>query len=103
MKPRRYSVKKDGKIVGYAAVVPQDDGSSHLTIISVDSAYRGMKLGSKMINAIIDREFNKFHSIAIKLEARPDDKNGFVKSWYERLGFKSTGNGSWMELNNSSL
>jgi len=93
---RRYSLK-DGKDTAGRASVVIDGNVSKITIISIDNAYRGKGLGAKLLKKLIDREFSKGAN-TIKLECRPDNSRKFVKDWYERLGFRDTGEGSWMEL-----
>jgi len=79
-----------------ASIVHCGDVST-LTIISVPSVKRGSGIGSELMKRVIQGEFKR--SRIIRLQCRPDDDVGFsVKAWYKRLGFKDTGEGTWMEL-----
>ncbi len=79
-----------------ASIVHCGDVST-LTIISVPAAKRGAGIGAELMQMVIQGEF--LRSQVIRLQCRPDKGNAFhVKSWYKRLGFKDTGEGTWMEL-----
>ena len=93
---RRYLVKHEGVAVGSTSVIDQD-GASIIKVIMIVPEYRGKGLAAKMLKRVISKEFT--HNPIIKLECRPDKgMESRVKQWYERLGFKSTGDGKWMEL-----
>lgn len=98
LKPRRYFIKHKGVTAGFISVVPQENNHSHITLISIQSKYRGLGLGGILLKRTIDQEFNKHKIDTIKLQSRPDTKQKFnITSWYKRFGFTSI-DGNWMIL-----
>lgn len=93
---RRYLVKHEGANVGNVSVM-ESGGASIIKIISIAPSHRGKGLASKLMKRVIARELK--HNPVIRLECRPDKgMEKRVREWYERLGFKATGEGKWMEL-----
>ncbi|NLV77122.1 MAG: ribosomal protein S18-alanine N-acetyltransferase [Tissierellia bacterium] len=80
-------VEVDGKVVGYGGIwLIIDEG--HVTNIAVDKEYRGLGLGNKLLEGLIqlciDRDIKH-----ITLEVRKS--NEVAKGLYKKYGFKECG------------
>ena len=84
---RYFVATLDGKIVGFVGTWIIVD-ESHITNVAVHPDYRGLKIGSKLIEALIDYCDNQ-KCIAYTLEVRAGNKSAI--SLYEKFGFKVDG------------
>lgn len=80
-------VEVDGKVVGYGGIwLILDEG--HITNIAIDKEYRGLGLGDKLLEGLIqlcvDRDIK-----VITLEVRKS--NEVAKELYKKHGFKECG------------
>ncbi|MCF6461246.1 ribosomal protein S18-alanine N-acetyltransferase [Clostridium sp. Cult3] len=80
-------VEVEGRVVGYGGIwLIIDEG--HITNIAVDKEYRGLGLGNKLLEGLIqlciDRDIK-----AITLEVRKS--NEIAKGLYKKYGFKEYG------------
>lgn len=84
----RYIVAKmDGVVIGYAGVwIILDEG--HITNIAVHPDYRGMGVGSKIVEALV-RTSKREGATALTLEVRKT--NTVAQNLYRRYGFEPVG------------
>lgn len=76
-----------GKIIGYAGMWLIVD-EAHVTNVAILSAYRGQKLGEKLMGALIEHAKNR-GALSMTLEVRTS--NDVAQRLYAKFGFVSRG------------
>ena len=76
-----------GKIIGYAGMWLIVD-EAHVTNVAILSAYRGQKLGEKLMGALIEHAKNR-GALSMTLEVR--SSNDVAQGLYAKFGFVSRG------------
>lgn len=80
-------VEVDGKVVGYGGIwLILDEG--HITNIAIDKEYRGLGLGDKLLEGLIQLCIDRDIKV-ITLEVRKS--NEVAKELYKKHGFKECG------------
>lgn len=99
---RSYLVARHrGEVVGYAGMM-FTGFEAHVTNIAVDPDWHGLKIGSKLLLALVTEAIAR-SSMRISLEVRVS--NGVAQSMYEKFGFEVAGTrkGYYIETNEDAL
>lgn len=75
---------EDDKIIGYSIGIIRFGNLGHIISIAVDEGYRGRKVGSKLLEKIIERLIDMGAKI-IRIEVR--ESNIIAKNLYKKFGF----------------
>ncbi|MDP4146135.1 MAG: ribosomal protein S18-alanine N-acetyltransferase [Bacillota bacterium] len=80
-------IKKDGVVVGYGGMwIILDEG--HITNIAIHPSYRGLGLGSMLLEALINIcGENKINSLTLEVRA----SNIVAQNLYKKFGFEKEG------------
>lgn len=82
-----FVAEKDGEVLGYGGLW-EIAGEGNITNIAVKEGFRGQKLGSKILSALI--EYAKAHAFRfLTLEVRMSNEP--AKRLYEKYGFRPVG------------
>lgn len=89
------ALNHEGTCIGaiFCTTEPYYDGTRiFINSLQIDPAYRGQRVGTRLLNAALKKAKDK--DIAY-IGLLADNNKNFPKGWYEKLGFKQTG---WMEF-----
>ena len=77
----------DGKVVGFIAYCVNQDGVGEILNNAVDSAYRGMGIGGKMYEFVIEK-MRKDGALYAMVTTGGDEGHAPARKAYEKAGFK---------------
>lgn len=83
---RTWCAEMDGTVVGYLVAMPLD-GSAHITQVSVDPRWRGLRVGARLINHLEGWAREQGLGALTLTTFRHVPWNG---PYYKRLGFRPT-------------